>query len=300
MYRLSGVEDVVLQQIVSNEIAAGFLKTFGVMKAVNKLEMGEREKGIIKYLLNTYSGNDSLHDLGDIQLEEIAKKISKMYSELIDMDYEYVFDEFGEYLMYIFIKHAQANAFDVRESGYLSIDDVTQENYSEVPLFASSSICIMDELYLRKFFGDLFDEFLGGIGDYDDDEDDDDDDEDNDKDDDEDDIEADVKDEGYDEVDNEIDVEDGEDEEDDFDDYDEEEFRERFIEKMIRQASIFSCMGFEEDSGDSFVFWDDDFLRYDKTGGAAGLYDELAEIKGLIMTRERREPMSGSVKSLMD
>jgi hypothetical protein len=287
MYRLSGVEDVVLQQIVSNEIAAGFLKTFGVMKAVNKLEMGEREKGIIKYLLNTYSGNDSLHDLGDIQLEEIAKKISKMYSELIDMDYEYVFDEFGEYLMYIFIKHAQANAFDVRESGYLSIDDVTQENYSEVPLFASSSICIMDELYLRKFFGDLFDEFLGGIGDYDDDEDD--------------------EEDGYGEEDDENDEEEGEydededeDDEDDFDDYDEEEFRERFIEKMIRQASIFSYMGFEEDSGDSFVFWDDDFLRYDKTGGAAGLYDELAEIKGLIMTRERREPMSGSVKSLMD
>ena len=50
MYRLSGVEDMVLQQIVSNEIAAGFLKTFGVKRAVNKLEFGDREKEILKYL----------------------------------------------------------------------------------------------------------------------------------------------------------------------------------------------------------------------------------------------------------
>lgn len=276
MYRLSGVEDMVLQQIVSNEIAAGFLKTFGVKRAVNKLEFGDREKEILKYLFKTYSGNDSLHDLGDIQLEEIGKKISKMYEELIDMDYEYIFDEFGEYLMYIFIEHAKKNASVNGEYGYLDIDDVTKENYSDVPLFASSSSCIMDELYLRKFFGDLFDEFLGGIGDYEDEYG----------------YEEDTENEDHDENDE---AGDGEEDDDDYDDYDEEEFKQRFVDKMIRQASMFAYMGFENDSSDSFVFWDDDFLSYDKPGGAERLLSGLSEIKGVIMTRNGREPISGSV-----
>ena len=56
-------------------MAAGFLRTFGVKKAVWHLEIGEFEQGILKYLLDTYSDNASLHDLGKDQLSEIGKKI---------------------------------------------------------------------------------------------------------------------------------------------------------------------------------------------------------------------------------
>ena len=58
MYRLSCVNNEILRRVVSNEMAAGFLRTFGVKKAVRHLEMGDFEQGIIKYLLNTYSNND--------------------------------------------------------------------------------------------------------------------------------------------------------------------------------------------------------------------------------------------------
>ena len=33
MYRLSNIENDILQRVVSNEMAAGFLRTFGVTRA---------------------------------------------------------------------------------------------------------------------------------------------------------------------------------------------------------------------------------------------------------------------------
>ncbi len=84
MYRLSSIEDEVLQRVLSNEMAAGFIRTFGVLKAVEHIVIGDFERGILKYLLDTYSGNDALHDLGDVQLTEIGKKVEKMYDELLD------------------------------------------------------------------------------------------------------------------------------------------------------------------------------------------------------------------------
>ena len=243
MYRLSCVKNKVLQRVVSNEMAAGFLRTFGVKKAVWHLEIGEFEQGILKYLFNTYSDNASLHDLGKDQLSEIGKKIERMYDELLDPENEYTYDEFGEYLLFIFIEHAKENAYDVRESGYLDLDDVTEENYSEVPMFAFSSMSIMDELYLRELFSGLYDDIT------EDDED----------------------------IRNETD-------------------REEFIEEMIKQGSMFSCMGFDDIEGESFIFWDDDFLFFDEAGGTDVFFSEGAEFFGFVMNEEEREPVSGSLK----
>ena len=106
MYRLSEMENETLQRVVSDEMASGFLKTFGIKRATEHLEMNEFRLGVIRYLLNTYSENPGLHDLDDTAITEIGRKIEKMYDEIMDPEYEYTFDEFGEYLLYIFIRHA--------------------------------------------------------------------------------------------------------------------------------------------------------------------------------------------------
>ena len=245
MYRLSCMNNEILQRVVSNEMAAGFLRTFGVKKAVWHLKIDDFEQGIIKYLLNTYSDNALLHDLGGEQLSEIGKKIEKMYDELLDPENEYTYDEFGEYLLFIFIEHARENAYDVRESGYLDLDDVTEENYSEVPMFASSSMSIMDELYLRELFSESYD-----------------------------------------------DITEGEDMGNDAD-------REEFIEEMIRQASMFSAMGFDDIEVESFIFRDDDFLFYDEPGGADVFFSEAGKYMGFVMNGDEREPVSGSIRMAM-
>ena len=243
MYRLSSIDDEVLQRVISNEIAAGFLRTFGVLKAVKHLKIDDFEKGILKYLLDTYSGNDALHDLSDVQLSEIGKKIERMYDELLDQEYEYTYDEFGEYLLYIFIEHARQNAFDVRESGYFDLDAYTQENYSEVPMFASASLSIRDELYLRELFEGFYCELI----------------------------------EQNEELADELD-------------------KEEFIGDLIKQGSIFWCMGFDDVDEESFIFRDDDFLYYDEPGGVDMSTMDGAEMSGFAMNEEDREPVSGSIK----
>ena len=115
MYRLSEIEDEVLQRVISNEMATGFLKTFGIKRATEHIEMDEFRLGVIRYLLNTYSENSGLHDLNDTTISEIGHKIEKMYDEILDPEYEYTFDEFGEYLLYIFIRHAYNNFYQAKE-----------------------------------------------------------------------------------------------------------------------------------------------------------------------------------------
>ena len=243
MYRLSNIRNDILQRVISNEMAAGFLRTFGVTRAVEHLDIGDFGKGIIKYLLNTYSGNDAFHDLGEAQLSEIGKKIEKMYDELLDPEYEYTYDEFGEYLLFIFIEHAKQNAYDVRESGYFDLDEHTEENYSEVPMFASASLSIMDELYLREYFSQLYDSMI----------------------------------EDEEELEDEID-------------------REEFINELVKQGSMFWCMGFDDVEEESFIFWDDDFLFFDEPGGTDVFFSEEGQYLGFVMNEENREPISGSLK----
>ena len=243
MYRLSNIRNDILQRVISNEMAAGFLRTFGVTRAVEHLDIGDFGKGIIKYLLNTYSVNDAFHDLGEAQLSEIGKKIEKMYEELLDPEYEYTYDEFGEYLLFIFIEHAKQNAYDVRESGYFVLDEHTEENYSEVPMFASTSLSIMDELYLREYFSQFYDSM----------------------------------------------IEDDEELEDEID-------REEFINELVKQGSMFWCMGFDDVEEESFIFWDDDFLFFDEPGSANLFFMEEGKSLGFVMTEDDREPISGSLK----
>ncbi len=40
---------------------------------------------------------------------------------------------------------------------YRLSDDHTEENYSEIPMFASASLIIRDELYLREYFSRFYD-----------------------------------------------------------------------------------------------------------------------------------------------
>lgn len=241
MYRLADINDDILQAVVSNEIATGFLKTFGIKRATEHLEMNEFRLGVIRYLLNTYSENPGLHDLSGETLGEIGKKISKMYDELMDPDYEYTFDEFGEYLLYIFIRHAYNNFCQAKESGYFDIDDNTLENYSGEPIFASSSLNIRDEIYLREMFGKYFDEDLADDPEM---------------------IQGVDKDE--------------------------------LVDELVRAAGIFAFMGFE-DSDETFIFWDDDFLFYDEPGGPALFLDDKFNL-GFVTGSDDCEPISGSLK----
>ena len=241
MYRLSEIEDEVLQRVISNEMATGFLKTFGIKRATEHIEMDEFRLGVIRYLLNTYSENSGLHDLNDTTISEIGHKIEKMYDEILDPEYEYTFDEFGEYLLYIFIRHAYNNFYQAKESGYFDIDDKTLENYSGEPLFASSSLDIRDEIYLREMFNRFFDE----------------------------------------EQDDEPEIFEGMDKDEQVDD-------------LIRAASIFAFMGFEN-SDESFILWDDDFLFYDEPGGPELILDDKS-ILGFVTGNDECEPVSGSLK----
>ncbi len=241
MYRLAEMEDEVLQIIVSNEMASGFLKTFGIKRATEHLEMDEFRLGVIRYLLNTYSENDGLHDLNDTALAEIGHKVEKMYDEIMDPEYEYTFDEFGEYLLYIFIKHAYNNFYQAKESGYFDIDEKTLENYSGEPIFASSSLNIRDELYLREMFSQFFDEDLADDPEM---------------------IQGEDKDE--------------------------------LVDELVRAASIFAFMGYE-DSDESFIFWDDDFLFYDEPGGSELFLGDRSNL-GFVTGCNECEPISGSFK----
>jgi hypothetical protein len=240
MYRLSEIEDETLQRVVSNEMASGFLKTFGIKRATEHLEINEFRQGVIRYILNTYSENAGLHDLNDSVITEIGYKIEKMYDEILDPEYEYTFDEFGEYLLYIFIRHAYNNFYQAKESGYFDIDDNTLENYSGEPIFASSSLSIRDEIYLREMFGRFLDE----------------------------DFADDPKMTGGD--------------------------KDELVDDLIRAASIFAFMGYE-DSDESFIFWDDDFLFYDEPGGA-DLFIDNKSGHGFVTGGDECEPISGSLK----
>ena len=177
-----------------------------------------------------------LHNLNDTTISEIGHKIEKMYDEILDPEYEYTFDEFGEYLLYIFIRHAYNNFYQAKESGYFDIDDKTLENYSGEPLFASSSLDIRDEIYLREMFNRFFDE----------------------------------------EQDDEPEIFEGMDKDEQVDD-------------LIRAASIFAFMGFEN-SDESFIFWDDDFLFYDEPGGPELILDDKS-ILGFVTGNDECEPV---------
>ena len=56
IYRLSEMKDEVLQIVISNEMASGFLKTFGIKRATERLEMDEFRLLVLRLL----EGKESL------------------------------------------------------------------------------------------------------------------------------------------------------------------------------------------------------------------------------------------------
>ena len=139
MYRLAEMKCSVIQRVVSNELATGILNVFNIDTAVAKLKIDDEGIDILKTIFNSYSNNTSFRDLSKDTLRIIADKVEKMYEELLDMEYEYTYDEFGEYLLHLFMLYLGAD------------EDSIDDNYL-CSQWKTSSIYINDELYIRDFF----------------------------------------------------------------------------------------------------------------------------------------------------
>lgn len=143
MYRLAYYKDPVMQRVVSNEVARGFLECLGICRAVEKIEIDENVIEalwrIFKYHAENFGG--SVKVTKDAMETMVAQKVARMYEELLDEDYEYTFDEFGEYIMTIFIEYAGDNTF-----------------------FTGNAASIKDELYLRKYFEEEYEDVAAELG----------------------------------------------------------------------------------------------------------------------------------------
>ena len=143
MYRLAFYEDKVIQRIVSNEVARGFLRCLGIFHAVEKVEITE---DVVSHLWDAFENHAENID-GQIKVTEdametlVAPKVARMYEELIDEEHEYTFDEFGEYIMALFIEYSREMF----------------ESYG-------CQLSIKDELYLRKFFEQEYENIVAETG----------------------------------------------------------------------------------------------------------------------------------------
>ena len=143
MYRLAIYDDREIQRIVSNEVARGFLRCLGVTKAVEKIEITD---DVVSHLWEAFE-NHVENTGGELKVAKdametlVAPKVARMYEELIDEEYEYTFDEFGEYIMALFIEYSG----DIFESFWCQPS-------------------IKDELYLRKFFEQEYENIVAETG----------------------------------------------------------------------------------------------------------------------------------------
>ena len=143
MYRLAIYDDRVIQRIVSNEVARGFLRCLGIFHAVEKIEITD---DVVSHLWEAFE-NHVENTGGELKVAKdametlIAPKVVRMYEELIDEEYEYTFDEFGEYIMALFIEYSG----DIFESFWCQPS-------------------IKDELYLRKFFEQEYENIVAETG----------------------------------------------------------------------------------------------------------------------------------------
>ena len=143
MYRLAIYDDRVIQRIVSNEVARGFLRCLGIFHAVEKIEITDE---VVTHLWETFE-NHVENTGGELKVAKdametlVAPKVARMYEELIDEEYEYTFDEFGEYIMALFIEYSE----DMFESFWCQPR-------------------IMEELYIRKFFEKEYENIVAETG----------------------------------------------------------------------------------------------------------------------------------------
>ena len=130
MYRLAIYDDRVIQRIVSNEVARGFLRCLGIFHAVEKIEITDE---VVTHLWEAFE-NHVENTGGELKVAKdametlVAPKVARMYEELIDEEYEYTFDEFGEYIMALFIEYSG----DIFESFCKACDpEITQQDFDE-------------------------------------------------------------------------------------------------------------------------------------------------------------------------
>ncbi len=144
MYRLADYQDPIVQKVVTNTLAKGLANIWGERGQTDFTKITvNNESGLdtLTYLLDTESNNTGLCDLSEDSpvLSTIADKIEKMYSELVDPDNEYTFDEFGEYLLYLHMLFSGGDG------------DCTHRDsiYRPYP---------QDELYVRNYFAEYYKE----------------------------------------------------------------------------------------------------------------------------------------------
>lgn len=137
MYRLADHNGKVIQRIVSNEMARGMLRCLGIEKATPTIQIGEKEIFKLMQVLDFHEENVGYCvDLSGGAVEEaVARKLERMYEELLDTEHEYTFDELGEYLIAAFIEY---------EAGH--------ENRP------GTSASVWDEIYVREYFKKKFED----------------------------------------------------------------------------------------------------------------------------------------------
>ena len=179
-------------------------------------------------IFNLYSNNISLHDLNSDTLRIIADKVQKMYKELLDQEYEYTYDEFGEYLLYLFMQ-------------YMGDDEESIEDCYLNSQLKISGLYIRDELYIREYFSDYYKFLLKEMPDMAD-----------------------------------------------------EISENDYVNMHLKNVSVFPYMGFTDYDDESCIFWDVDYLLYDRAGESVVLLTD--KNAGFVTACEDREPVSGSIK----
>ena len=141
MYRLANFKDATLQRIVSNEMAAGFIRALELNTSL-PIPIEYIDPAVVRNIFNLYSHNKGLHNLGEEALAAIILKIKKMYIEILDTSNEYTFDEFGEYILYLFIYKVY--------SEFLESDDYCDD-------WTLSAPSVEDYEYMHSFFKKWYD-----------------------------------------------------------------------------------------------------------------------------------------------
>lgn len=96
MYRLAGTKDLFMKRAISKEISLGLRFIFG---------MSRNDRSIDASVLEQILAQEEVFYSGDI-LKQIKRKLEYMLEEIEDPDYEYTFDCFGEYLLYLMLRYA--------------------------------------------------------------------------------------------------------------------------------------------------------------------------------------------------
>ena len=97
MYRLPMYQDAVLQKVITSEMIRGF-------NYVYYRDAFEDSLCALKYVLEDVSWSKAL---GEDEWKQLHHKIIHMYRELNDTEYEYTFDEMGEFLLHKTIQYVR-------------------------------------------------------------------------------------------------------------------------------------------------------------------------------------------------